>query len=156
MSWSSSRTLAPVGIVVSMVVGCAWLGQSPKAEPQPGEGQAEAQPGQTLTTDDIERVAPGQPVELMLGDRFSGVEVARTSSGEITIRIRGPLSFYGSGEPLFVIDGIPINVGPSGLTGINPHDIASITVLKNPTDTAIYGLRGTNGVILITTKRPGK
>ena len=46
--------------------------------------------------------------------------------------------------------------GPAGLAGINPHDIASITVLKNPTDTAIYGLRGANGVIVITTKRPGQ
>ena len=54
-----------------------------------------------------------------------------------------------------MLDGIPLQEGPSGLAGLNPHDIESITVLKNPTDTAIYGLRGANGVIVIMTKRPG-
>lgn len=155
MSWFPLRNLASV-LVVSIFAGCAWLSRSPKAEPEPAQAEPEAQPNRTLTADDIERVPPGQPVELMLADRLSGVEVARMPSGEISIRIRGPASFYGSHEPLFVIDGTPMNVGPNGLAGINPHDIASITVLKNPADTAIYGLRGANGVILITTKRPGR
>jgi iron complex outermembrane receptor protein len=88
-------------------------------------------------------------------DRFPGVEVRRTASGGVSIRIRGPASFYGSAEPLLVIDGTPIQQGPSGFSGLNPHDIATITVLKNPPETAIYGLRGANGVIVITTTRPG-
>jgi TonB-dependent SusC/RagA subfamily outer membrane receptor len=69
------------------------------------------------------------------------------------VRIRGPASFYASGEPLYVLDGSPIEAGPGGaLSGINPWDIESIRVLKNPGDTAIYGMRGVNGVIVITTK----
>lgn len=88
-------------------------------------------------------------------DRFPGVDVRRTASGRSSIAIRGPASFYSGTEPLLVIDGIPMQQGP-GLGGINPHDIATITVLKNPADIAIYGVRGANGVIVVTTKRPGK
>jgi TonB-dependent SusC/RagA subfamily outer membrane receptor len=91
----------------------------------------------------------------MLMDRFPGVEVRRTANGGVSIRIRGPASFYGNTEPLLVVDGTPIVQGSSGFSWLNPHDIATITVLKNPTDTAIYGLRGANGVIVITTMRPG-
>ena len=54
-----------------------------------------------------------------------------------------------------MVDGIAIEAGPGGaLTGINPHDIESIRVLKDAADTAMYGLRGANGVIVIRTKRP--
>ena len=54
-----------------------------------------------------------------------------------------------------MIDGFPIQPGPGGaLVGISPYDIESIKVLKDPVETAIYGLRGANGVIVITTKRP--
>jgi TonB-dependent SusC/RagA subfamily outer membrane receptor len=53
-----------------------------------------------------------------------------------------------------VLDGVPITPGPGGsLTGIDPYDIESIKVLKDPADTAMYGMRGANGVIIITTKR---
>lgn len=76
------------------------------------------------------------------------------------IRIRGMGSISGSSEPLYVVDGIPINAGDlsrgtttaNALAGINPNDIADFTVLKDAAATAIYGSRGSNGVILITTK----
>ena len=56
-----------------------------------------------------------------------------------------------------MIDDVPISAGPNGtLTGVNPYDIESIKVLKDPADTGIYGIRGGNGVILITTKHAGK
>jgi len=147
MSWFPSRALVPVGFIVGLAAGCARSDRVAQTSPQPGP---------TLTSEDIDRVAPGQPVEQLLMDRFPGVDVRRTSGGGVSIHIRGPASFYSSTQPLFVIDGIPMQQGPAGLAGINPHDIASITVLKNPTDTAIYGLRGANGVIVITTKRPGQ
>jgi len=55
-----------------------------------------------------------------------------------------------------VLDGSPVQPGPNGLlTGLNPYDIASIRVLRNPADIAIYGMRGSNGVIVITTKKAG-
>jgi TonB-dependent SusC/RagA subfamily outer membrane receptor len=148
MSWFPSRALLPLGLIVGLVAGCARSGRLAQTSPQPAS---------TLTSKDIDRVAPGQPIEQMLMDRFPGVEVTRTFGGGVAIRIRGPGSFYSSNEPLYVLDGSPIPPGPNGgLAGINPHDIASITVLKNPTDTAIYGIRGANGVIVITTKRPGQ
>src|SRR5690606_34376644 len=76
------------------------------------------------------------------------------------VRIRGVGSISGSSAPLYVIDGIPVNSGdlsratPTAnvLAGINPNDIENITVLKDAASTAIYGSRGSNGVILITTK----
>jgi TonB-dependent SusC/RagA subfamily outer membrane receptor len=107
-----------------------------------------------VTSEDIQR-NPGEPIEKVLQGRFAGVEVSRTAGGGISVRIRGATSFNASTEPLYVVDGIPIQAGPDGsLTGINPYDIESIQVLKDPADTAIYGMRGANGVIVIKTKRP--
>jgi TonB-dependent SusC/RagA subfamily outer membrane receptor len=86
--------------------------------------------------------------------KVPGITVTRTRDGSIAIHIRGPSSIYGSNEPLYIVDGVPFQVEPGGgLTGINPHDIASIEVLKDAGATAIYGVRGANGVILITTKQ---
>jgi TonB-dependent SusC/RagA subfamily outer membrane receptor len=83
----------------------------------------------------------------------SGVTVTRTPDGGISVRIRGQSTINGNTEPLYVIDGLPIQPGPGGsLVGINPHDIASIEVLKDAANTAFYGVRGANGVILIKTK----
>lgn len=147
MSCLPSRALVLVGLIVGFVGGCARSA---------GLTQTTPPSSSTLTAQDIDRVPPGQPIEQMLMDRFPGVEVARTDRGGVSIRIRGPASFYANTEPLYVLDGVPIQAGPNVLAGINPHDIASITVLKNPTDTAIYGIRGANGVIVITTKRPGR
>ncbi|MEL6923226.1 MAG: SusC/RagA family TonB-linked outer membrane protein, partial [Bacteroidota bacterium] len=70
-----------------------------------------------------------------------------------TIQIRGRRSISASNDPLFVIDGIPQTSGTDAITDINPQDIASMEVLKDAAATAIYGSRGANGVIIITTKR---
>ena len=91
----------------------------------------------------------------------------------MSVRIRGSNSLRGNNEPLYVVDGIIIasagedvlpagGVGNSGqeaqngLTGINPRDIESIEILKDASATAIYGSRGANGVVLITTKKGEK
>jgi TonB-dependent starch-binding outer membrane protein SusC len=88
-------------------------------------------------------------------ERFPGVTVTRTADGAIALRIRGTTSILGSNEPLYVLDGVEIQAAPGGaLAGINPYDIASIEVVKDPAGTAMYGLRGANGVIIIKTKRP--
>ena len=108
-----------------------------------------------VTAEDIER-NPGVPIEQIIESKIPGIAVTRTGNGAIAIRIRGTSSFYSSNDPLFVIDGTPIDAGPSGaLAGVNPYDIESIRVLKDPADIGIYGVRGANGVIVITTKRPG-
>ena len=97
---------------------------------------------------------PGQPIEKVLEGRVAGVTVHRTSDGGIAVRIRGMTSLHGNNEPLYVLDGMPIQPGPGGsLSGVNPHDIESIKVLKDAAETALYGARGANGVIIIKTKK---
>jgi TonB-dependent SusC/RagA subfamily outer membrane receptor len=97
------------------------------------------------------------PIEEVLQDKVPGLLVTRTFDGGIAVQIRGPATFYGNRDPLYVIDDVPIRPGPGGaLSGVNPHDVESIRVLKDPADTGVYGLRGANGVIVITTKKSGK
>lgn len=86
-----------------------------------------------------------------LQGRVSGVQVENSGipGGGIKIRVRGANSVNLSNEPLYVIDGI---VREGGLNGLNPEDIKSIQVLKDASSTAIYGSRGANGVVLVTTK----
>lgn len=107
----------------------------------------------------------------LLAGKIAGVQVSSPGGqpGAATkIRIRGGTSLNGSNEPLFVVDGVPIDTdghnpgkkqrGTSALNFINPADIESMTVLKDASAAAIYGSRAANGVILITTKsgKPGK
>ncbi len=108
--------------------------------------------GTTVASEDLDRT-PSQGIEQTLQARVPGVMITRTPDGGISVRIRGATTINGSTEPLFVIDGLPIEPGPGGsLVGINPHDIASIEVLKDAASLAFYGVRGGNGVILIKTK----
>ncbi|HEV7350647.1 TonB-dependent receptor [Telluribacter sp.] len=93
-----------------------------------------------------------------LQGRAAGVDVNQAGSKPGSgpqIRIRGRRSFNASNDPLFVVDGIPLS---GGIDDINPNDIASMEVLKDASSTAIYGSRGANGVVIITTKRgtPGR
>ena len=97
----------------------------------------------------------------MLGGKVAGVSVTSNSGepgGGATIRVRGGSSLNASNNPLIVIDGIAMdNNGVSGLSNplslVNPQDIESFNVLKDASATAIYGSRGSNGVIIITTKK---
>lgn len=91
----------------------------------------------------------------MLVGRFPGVEVRQTANGGTSIRIRGSRSLKGSSEPLFVLDGTPQHNGSQSLQDLDPHDIQSIEILKDAAAAAVYGSRGANGVILISTKRGG-
>ncbi len=88
-----------------------------------------------------------------LQGRVAGIDVSQSGSkpGTVpTIRVRGRRSFRASNDPLYVIDGIPIS---ANFEDLNPNDVASMEILKDATATAIYGARGANGVILISTKR---
>ena len=108
-----------------------------------------------VTADDIERNS-GDPIKVLQA-KVPGLVISRTAGGDLAIQIRGTSSFYSSNEPLYVIDDTPVQPGRGGaLRGLNPHDIESIRVLKDPSETGIYGMRGANGVILITTKKPGR
>lgn len=99
------------------------------------------------------REVPAANFTQALQGRAAGVEITSTSprpGGDARIRIRGSRSLTGSNDPLIVLDGIPFN---GSINDINVNDIASINVLKDASSTAIYGSRGSNGVIIITTKR---
>ncbi len=99
-----------------------------------------------------------------LAGKIAGVNVTSgggTPGGGATIRIRGGSSLNASNDPLIVIDGVPMdNNGVKGLANglaiVNPQDIETFTVLKDASATAIYGSRGSNGVIIITTKKGKK
>jgi len=108
----------------------------------------------TLKGGDLNKT-PASSVDQLLQGKLPGVQVM-TSSGQpgagATIRIRGASSLNGSKDPLIVVDGYPW--GDAGnLKQINPEDIESIEVLKDASSAAIYGSRGANGVIMITTKK---
>ena len=94
-------------------------------------------------------------VEELLQDRVAGVVVTHQGGGNYTVRIRGVRSFLANSEPLVVIDGVPINSATvsGALTGLSPQSVARIDVLKDAGSTAFYGVRGANGVILITTRK---
>ncbi|MFC0184104.1 SusC/RagA family TonB-linked outer membrane protein [Pseudarcicella hirudinis] len=101
---------------------------------------------------DIDKV-PVSRADQMIQGRVSGVQVIQTNAapgGNVSIRIRGTNSINSGNEPLFVVDGFP---GAGDLNTINPSDIESIEILKDASSTAIYGSRGANGVVLITTKK---
>ncbi|NIJ51669.1 SusC/RagA family TonB-linked outer membrane protein [Dyadobacter arcticus] len=104
---------------------------------------------------------PASSLNQGLSGRIAGVNVSSNSGrpgGRANIRIRGASSISVSNNPLYVIDGVILNAvdlgnGSTPIDYLNPNDIASIEVLKDASSTAIYGARGANGVILVTTKR---
>src|SRR5699024_6396453 len=113
----------------------------------------------SVSSEDFNEGAITSPGELFRG-KAAGVTVTSNSGAPgsgATIRIRGGSSLSASNDPLFVVDGVPLDGG--GVSGmrnplntINPNDIASVTVLKDASATAIYGSRASNGVIIIETK----
>ena len=147
MSSLTPQSLLRLGFVGVFLTACAHGGSSthPTSAPTPDA---------SVSSEDI-HPAPDQPIEKVLQGRISGVDVTQGPDG-IIVRIRGQSSVMGS-EPLYVVDGQVISPGPNGsLSGINPYDIESIKVLKDPASLTMYGSRGANGVIVIKTKKPGK
>jgi TonB-dependent SusC/RagA subfamily outer membrane receptor len=148
MSSLSPRVLLSCSLLAGLISGCAHGSGGATAAPM----QPAPEHGSIVTSDDLERT-PSQTIENTLMARVPGIWVTRTTDGGIAIRIRGPTSFHGGNDPLFIVDGMPFQSGAGGsLSGINPYDIASIEVLKDPATTAMYGVRGANGVIVIKTK----
>ena len=89
-----------------------------------------------------------------LQGKAAGVDITSNERpGSIgTVRIRGNRSLTASNNPLYVVDGVPL-MSESSIETLNPRDIASIDILKDASATAIYGSRGANGVIIVTTKQ---
>ena len=105
-----------------------------------------------IKSDDIAKVQSSNVAQSLVG-RVAGVQTS-SSSGDLTgkpsIRIRGFSSINASQSPLWVVDGVPYE---GDLNNINPSDIESMTVLKDAASNALYGARGANGVIMVTTKK---
>ena len=138
-----SMQVAPMGMAPIVAIGYG--------EVQTGEqtGVVTAVPPEVFNTG---RIVNSE--ELIKG-KVAGVQVTENNGGQpgggISIRIRGGTSITSSNEPLYVVDGVPLGVGVSLGSLLNPDDIASFTVLKDASATAIYGSAGANGVILIET-----
>ncbi len=108
---------------------------------------------QAVKAEDIEKKNPSDITKALAGE-VAGVQVVNSSGqpGSVaSIRIRGIGSINASSTPLYVVDGIPLDAG--SISSIDPSDIASTTILKDATATSLYGSRGANGVVVITTKK---
>lgn len=108
----------------------------------------------SVKASDFNKAPVVNPMQLVEG-RVAGLTVSRSSTdpnGEVKVQMRGASSLKGSNEPLVIIDGMPGNM--TSLNAIAPEDIEAIDVLKDGSAAAIYGTRGNNGVIIVTTKRP--
>ncbi|MFN2565753.1 MAG: TonB-dependent receptor plug domain-containing protein [Gemmatimonadaceae bacterium] len=157
-----SRARSALVLLAVTVVGCRPLPQVESgrlAEPATvnvGYGTAErsriTSAIASIDSAAIERRQVQSLAEALRG--LPGVEVIG-SGASARVRVRGTQSFLVNDDPLYVIDGTPAPFGSAHvLIGINPHDVARIDILKDA-GAAIYGARGANGVVLITTKRPG-
>ena len=113
-------------------------------------------------TSEVIRERPAQNVLQAIQGKAAGVSVSSNiKPGELpVVRVRGNRSIGASNDPLYVIDGIPLvnalGVNSFNMSDLNPNDIASMEILKDASATAIYGSRGANGVVLITTKKGQK
>jgi TonB-dependent starch-binding outer membrane protein SusC len=152
---SASRIL-PRNLLCSLLLcsaaGCHHRSVVPESTSAPDRTDIEyGLQSTTHTSLGIQSSKPNQPGDVktsrifdLFAGRFAGVQVQRTGAGKVSIRLRGV-------EPLVVVDGLE---GDSHLLlALSPRDVVRIDVLKDPGSTAIYGNRGLNGVIVITTRR---
>jgi TonB-dependent starch-binding outer membrane protein SusC len=151
------------GIVVAVAAGCATGGANHTASPdrgmvQTGYGSVKSEDVtgsvSSLNAEELGRMRYAHMAEMLEG-RVPGLVVTRQAGGGFSLRIRGTSSLTGNNEPLIVIDGMPLNPfgGSRALASISPRDVERIDVLKG-SETTLYGSRGANGVIVITTIRP--
>jgi TonB-dependent SusC/RagA subfamily outer membrane receptor len=104
----------------------------------------------TLTADDIAR-SPALSVEQLLAARVPGLTITTAEDGHQALHLRSVATAGFEREPLFVVNGVPLG-DPANFAAIDRHDIASIEVVRDPGRTAMYGMRGANGVIVVKTK----
>jgi TonB-linked SusC/RagA family outer membrane protein len=154
---TADLTINPVATVLSTVVAVGY-----------GTASRQNVTSAIASVDSLAvRNAPVAAIDNALQGKVAGLQVVQ-NSGEpgsgVSVRVRGPASLNAGNQPLYVVDGVPIvqgsftQTGQSGqdqtaISALNPDEIASIDVLKDAAAAAIYGSRGSNGVILITTKR---
>jgi TonB-dependent SusC/RagA subfamily outer membrane receptor len=155
-------TLLAVALIGGGVTGCGAARSAPSPpeeapEARGGAGRSVASEGTgsvaVVDGDDLHGI-PEAHLEAMLVGRVAGVQVIRLAGGGISVRIRGPGSINGDMEPLYVVDGMLVHAtADRGLYWLNPADIRRIEILKDASTTSMYGVRGGNGVVVITTRR---
>ncbi len=153
------------GLAAALAAGCGPTSQrlerpAPQDEVSVGYGTQNRHDvtGAVTSVSPTEAETRVQRIEQLLQARVPGLEVLPLRDGTYTLRIRGSQGLRGTiaeDEPLLVIDDVPVLAGAIGqiLAGLAPGDIRRIDVLKDASATSIYGSRGGNGVIIITTKR---
>ena len=154
MNAVSRPALTALSVALLGTLACASSGaRSVRAEPSPAQRANPAGAVSTVEAADLERSRSSSLEEMLVG-RVPGLHIARASNGDYQLRIRNAQSFMGNDEPLLVIDGMPVRVGgaSSALRSIHPVDVARVEVLRDAGSTAFWGVRGANGVILITTR----
>lgn len=155
------RVLAASALV--LLGACARAGSQPPAQPAPADS-VQIGYGKQATKDVTGSVksivpdstqAPQHTIVELLEGRVPGLQVLHLPDGTIQLRLRGQNSLVGNNEPLVVLDGqlVSANDLTGVLLAVAPSDVERIDILKDAGSTAIYGSRGANGVILITTKR---
>ncbi|MGH7500485.1 MAG: TonB-dependent receptor plug domain-containing protein [Longimicrobiales bacterium] len=160
--WRTAAATAALSCGLVLVPACG--GSGPSEQPSPREfpagyatqteedatGSVESLPASKLGDRHVDSI------EELLQGRVPGLQVIRLPNGDISLKIRGVTnSLMGEGEPLLVIDGMPVSEGnlSGALRSLKPHEIHNIQVLKDVGSTSVYGMRGAHGVILITLKR---
>jgi TonB-dependent SusC/RagA subfamily outer membrane receptor len=146
MTWYPTRALPSLAIVAGLALGCAHKARESHALPT-----RPPPPPASMRGTEAARERSTSLAQLLAG-RLSGVTVYPAPDGGIIVRMGGPTSFYGDQSPLFVVDGVTIEGNSTTLSWLDPHDVDFIQALKDPSQTAIYGVRGSNGVIVIRTK----
>ncbi len=149
-----------ITVVTAVGLGCGGTAPPPPAPAPAAEGAAgrSMEGGGTGAVgvgegDDLQG-RPAVHLEELLEGQVAGVQVVRHAGGGISFRIRGTGSLNADNEPLYVVDGMPVNIAPGrGLDWLSPGDIQRIEILKDASTTSMYGVRGANGVVLITTRR---
>jgi TonB-dependent SusC/RagA subfamily outer membrane receptor len=141
MNWYPTRVLPSLALALTCASQAHGQATARPAPPPPASMKSTEAARQHSTT-----------LAQLLQGRLSGVTVYPAPDGGIIVRMGAPTSFYGNQSPLFVVDGNPIEGSRSTLSWLSPHDVESVQALKDPSQTAIYGVRGANGVIVIKTK----
>ena len=138
-------------LALSATVACGGSGGSgtrtPSPEPRPIDAGANAVSGEDMRATNV------QSIEEYLNGRVPGLQAVRDQAGRLSLRIRGNAS--AESEPLLIIDGTQVQQGGNGdaLRNLNPREIARIEVLKDASQTAMYGSRGANGVVIIRLRK---
>jgi TonB-dependent starch-binding outer membrane protein SusC len=155
--------LVALSMICVGVLGCGAARSTPAPPERPppetrgGAGRSvegEGTGSVSVVDGDALRGVPEAQLEGMLEGRVAGVQIIRLPAGGISVRIRGPGSIGGDTEPLYVVDGMLVHAtAERGLYWLNPADIRRIEILKDASTTSMYGVRGGNGVVLITTRR---